>query len=334
MQSTARQPYPKRALAGLMGAAVVFVLLGLLATLWQMRYLGDSWLLGEQQYKVGYILAGDALSPYQYRPLAYHMAAYAAIGVDAAGLPYALGFLVFRLLQNAGIFAAFWAYWRAWGLSPGGALLCLAILLYAMSNALTDSDLAFDTYGDLLWYGVAAWAILTRRDRLVAVVVVLAASTRETSIFIPLLYLIAAWPERDRRIKALLALLVWGGVYGGIRLGYGARIEGGAYGALPGLSMIQYNLSRGLDTLLNLFATYSLVPLLLFVGWRRLPRLLRYWALGLLPAWLGLMLVFGVWAETRLFLVPFAIVVLPATLLRLTGAESSSVAGTSSDVAG
>lgn len=301
----------------LFGLAFAFTLLGFLATLWQVQHLGSRWLLGEQQYKVSDILLGDAPSPFQYRPLSYHAAALAAIGVDALGLPYALGFILIRLLQNIAIFAAFWAFWRTLGLRATETLLCLSVLLYAMSNTLTDSDLAFDTYGDLLFYGLAAWAILTERDRIVAVVVVLAAATRETSLFIPLLYLVSVAAQPRRRTYAVLALLAWGITYAAIRLGYGPRAEMGAYGALPGPEMIRYNLSRGVDTMVNLLATFSLLPVLLLVGWRRLPALLQRWALVLLVPWFGLMLWFGVWAETRLFLVPFAVVMIPAALFAL-----------------
>jgi hypothetical protein len=317
MTETTRKPYPWRRVLTLFGLAFVFTLLGLLVTLWQVQHLGSQWLLGEQHYKVTYILLGEAPSPFQYRPLSYHLAAVAAIGLDTVGLPYALGFLLLRLLQNIGIFAVFWAFWRALGLRSTETLLALSVLLYAMSNTLTDSDLAFDTYGDLLLYGLAGWAILAQRDRLVAVVVVLAAATRETSIFIPLLYGVAVWSQPQRRGYAVMALLAWVGVYGSIRLGYGPRGEIGAYGVLPGLDMIRYNLSRGIETVLNLLATFSLLPILLLVGWRRLPVLLQRWALVLMLPWFGLMLWFGVWAETRLFLVPFAVVLIPAALFAL-----------------
>lgn len=286
--------------------------LGILTALWQVQYLGSVWILNEQQEKVQYILDGVALSPYQYRPLAYYVAGIAAIVTNATGVHYAFGFVLLRMLQNAAIFAAFIAYWRAWNINWAGVAVGIALLLYGMSNALTDSDLAFDTYADLLWYAVAGWAILTERDRLVPVVALFAAASRETSIFIPLLHIITTWKQRERLPVALLSLMLWSLTYGSIRITFGPRAEFGAYGHEPGLEMIAYNLSRGLETALNLLATVSIIPAIVIFGWRLLPVLLRHWAIVMVPAWLVFMLWFGVWAETRLFLAPFAVIGIPA----------------------
>jgi hypothetical protein len=88
-----------------------------------------------------------------------------------------------------------------------------------------------------------------------------------------------------------------------------------AYGMLPGVEMLHFNLSGGHGAYLGLLLTFGALPLLPVLLWKRMNVTLKVWALLMLVY--GASLLYGaVLAETRLLLLPFALVVLPCLLLK------------------
>ena len=115
-------------------------------------------------------------------------------------------------------------------------------------------------------------------------------------------------------IYGIFGLFVWGLIFVGLRLYYSdAPLYkiGGVFS--PGLEYIKYNLSvRQLPILL--FQTFGILPL---VGWfqrKRWHAFVRLIVVVLVPVWLFIHVPLGVWAETRIFLVLVAIVVIPSVL--------------------
>lgn len=85
-----------------------------------------------------------------------------------------------------------------------------------------------------------------------------------------------------------------------------------------GLDLLAFNL-RGEHGAYSLWVlAFGALPLVPVLVWRKLPSLVKAFALLSVP-YVALMLWFGVLAETRLFLVPFALVVIPAVVIGLRG---------------
>jgi uncharacterized membrane protein len=88
------------------------------------------------------------------------------------------------------------------------------------------------------------------------------------------------------------------------------------FGLSPGWDYVSYNLRDG-RTWEYLFRTVNIVPLVALAGVRQWPRELRAFAVAIVPAWLVIHLSASILAESRLLLVPLAVVFIPGALLAL-----------------
>jgi hypothetical protein len=235
--------------------------------------------------------------------------------------PVAWGFLSWRFLQNFPIFIFAGMYYRSLGLSRPIVLLAMNILAWGMSQALYDSDLSFNTYMDLLLYLVAAFVLVRRRYEWIILISILSALNRETGALIPVLSLaIGLWIESNprRRRCALWASLIGAalfvGIYGGIRAWLGPRELFHAFDKDLGLPVFVENVAR-LNTWARLAIMFGILPYLAFRNWRRWSTPLKCFGCTLLPVWIAIHFLASVVAETRLFLVPLAIVLIPGALL-------------------
>lgn len=289
----------------------------------QIRAVGRDYVTGEQMRRHRAILDGTANAPYQYRILSeYGLAAFLrAARALAVSEPEYWACFSMRLLQNLLIFglAAWW--YRASGFRLYLVLLGLALLAWGMSQALYNSDLAFNTYADVAGYFAAVLLIHSRRDVWLIPLMAAATLNRETCGLIPVLLLAVRFTEVRHQRPALLRLLsvaaasgmVYAGVFVGLRLWFGARPLAVPVGYAPGLGFVAYNLGRPI-TYIQLTATFSLLPLLAALAWRAWPASLKKLGWALVPAWLIIHLLYSVIAETRLLLVPFGLLVVPGVL--------------------
>ena len=110
-----------------------------------------------------------------------------------------------------------------------------------------------------------------------------------------------------------LALACYVGVFLGLRLLYGAQDLMLPYGHKPGLDILAYNLLRSV-TFEQMLATLGVIPLVAALGYRQWPATLRAFFWTLVPLWLVIHAGMAVLAETRLLLVPQALVLIPAAL--------------------
>lgn len=271
------------------------------------------------------VIQGTSGTPWQYRVLSDYLVEGLLLLVKALGLPrpVLVAFVVFRLVQNALIFMLASAYFRKLGLSTYVSVLGLVILTWSMSHALYDSDLQFSTYSDLIFYLLAGLAILKGNYLWLVPITLLAALNRESSVFIPFLLFGAGFlhgPESRERKSALLiggiSLLVYMAVYAGLRLVIGPRAFVGTAEIEPGLRLLFVNLTRA-RTWPQVFLTFSLVPVLALLSWRYWPRVLHIFFWVMVPLWVLIHFYASVVAETRLFLVPFSLIIIPAALFGL-----------------
>ncbi len=300
----------------LVASALLFSLM--LAAL-QVREVGWEYLVGGDQLKRHRaVLEGTSIDPWQYRVLSEY-AVEGALRL-ARHLPVAqpdpVAFVALRVLQNLVLLLLAAVYYRKLGLSRYLALLGMSLLAWGMSFGFHDADLQFNTYSDVIFYLLAALAILGGRILWILPIAGLAAANRETSLLIPFMTLAEVVPHaKGRARKALFvaagSLVLSASILIAIRLAYGPRPHGMT--APIGLSLLLYNLGRP-QSWVFLFATFGLLPIMALMSAAAWPPAVRanFWAI--VPVWLVVHSFSAVIAETRLFLVPHALVIIPGSL--------------------
>lgn len=281
--------------------------------------LAPAWhfLETEQRSRHAAVLAGTAGDPWSYRLLSDRLIEALRRVAPAASLPAI--FVALRFVQNAAIFALAAAYFASLQFRPAIVHAGLAALAWSVCFANYNAGLAFDTYFDVLFYLAAATLVAHRRPVLVAPLALLAATNRETALLIPLLMAITddGRSTGPRLAFAGVTLLGQVAVVLAIRIAIGPQdlIVGGE-GHRQGWALLAYNVGRPV-TWLNLGTTYLFLPVAAALAWRRWPARLQTTFVGMVPLWTAVHFVAAIVAETRLFLVPWVIVVLPAALVAL-----------------
>ncbi len=300
-------------------------MLGFFTTFQHVEARGLEYLeQGEQIQRHQAILEGRAGNPWQYRILAPYMLNPILKFLENLELPYhtAMSFILFRVIQDASIFVIFYAYQRKLGLSLLHSLCGMALLAWAMSYSHYDSDLQFSTFFDVIFYLLAGLSIIEKKYIWIIPITFLAALNRETSGLIPFLLLpnaLFVLPGRSMQ-KMLsvffIASLIFGIVFVGLRMYYPSQELLLPYGHKPGLDLLKYNLFN-LVTWLQLIATFNIIPIIAIAGYKKWPYQLRLFFWVIVPLWFLIHAFGAVMAETRLFLVPIALVFIPSALLAL-----------------
>lgn len=314
------------------------VLLALITVAVQEQALGLSSVIGEQLRRHDAVLAGTAPDPWEYRLLAEWVVSAALwttrhLRVPA---PVAVAFLGVRLLQNVAIFLLAAAYYRRLGLPAMLGAVGLVFLGWSMTHALHNSDLSVNTYFDVIAYLLAGLCATTGRSWALVPLAGVAALNRDTAGLIPFFAVASlvgpltseprkgislrfAMENRRAILHATSALATFVAVYVAIRV-----VRGPApwpWGYATGADILWKNL-RATSTYLYVGLTVSVLPLLAVWNWRRLPALLRGLLLVMVPTWLMVHLLSAYVAETRVLLVPMAVILIPSALFFST--ESTS----------
>jgi hypothetical protein len=280
------------------------------------------------------VLDGIVGDPWRYRLLSDWGAEGALRIADAIGFsqPAVVGFLGFRVLQNLAIFGLMWLFLRRLGFGPYERLFGLSLLAWGFTQALFHQAMSFNTYGDIAFYLAAALLILNRRWWWVVPLTVVAAVNRETSGLIPVMLMAMAWPlgwrsEEGRRALRIgaIALVAFGATYGIVRWAVGPSFFIVPNGQDPGAELFEYNVARGM-TWDFVFQTLNILPLLALLAWRRWSPELKAIGLAIVPAWIGIHVFTSVLAESRLLLVPLALVFIPGALAGLSARAESRAA--------
>ncbi len=275
--------------------------------IWYEELRGQRW-----------VIEGTSIDPWQYRIFAPYVIEGIRWFVEWIGLTASYGriFLGLRILQNLLIFIAVGWYWQKVGVSKYFVVIAMMILAWRFTYSNYATGLAFDTYFDLLLYILAALAIIRERYLWIIPLSALAAINRETGILIPVLLLSSAVELRpkisiDKRrfYIAIAGLLIFSLLYVGIRIAYGPRPFDHMHE--PGLNQFLANLKNPF-TYYSSLATFLLFPILALLRWRSWPSILRSFFWVLVPIWIVVHSFTSVLAEARLFLVPYAVVIIPA----------------------
>jgi hypothetical protein len=311
---------PIRAIAGALVLAAVALVLGLFTTSEHAHALGVPFLDDIQHVRHDDVVLGQAGDPWQYRVLPDFMLTYMIELARHAGIrtPVRNSFLVFRWLQDTVIFVTAFLYYRKLGLSTGHAALGLSVLAWGISYASFESDLQFSTQFDVLFYLLAGLIILNNKLIWLLPLSLAAALNRETSAFIPLLVLCQGRHDESswigRTTVFILALTLWAGTFVAIRLVLPPQSLITLPGHAVGYGLLRYNLLREI-TWYRLLATVGIVPLVAMAGYHSWPAVLRRFFWVIVPLWCLIHAIAAVMAETRLFLVPHALIFVPGALL-------------------
>lgn len=280
--------------------------------------------LNVHQYKVHQqMMDGAAGNPWQYRILADWMLDPLIKLFAAADVPIPRGgvFIVFRFLQCLLIFLSAGVYYRKLSLPLIANLFGLSVLAWGMSHSLYNSDFSFNNFFDIAFYLIAATLIMGGALGWIPLLMIPAALNRETSVLIPLM-LIGFTYFSDRRadnvkravIPTVISLVIFMAIFAGLRMYYGEQRFLTADGYYPGIGLLVLNISR-LVTWEQILITLGVVPFLAVFAYRAWPGALKIFFWVVVPLWFGVHFFAALVAETRLLLVPFALVFIPGALL-------------------
>lgn len=248
-------------------------------------------------------------------------------------LKYMIVFIAFRFLLNFLVFALAFYVWHYFVKNRYLLLMGLILLSLGMGNAVIASDLTFNTYLDNVFYLLAAIIILYKKNPLWLIpVTVLAAFNRETALLIPVLYFLSHLKLKEVSVKEFMRPLkllpekkVWllsaslmvffAAIFIGLRMYYGF-VPAKVWKVPAGPEMVKLNLfsTVAAKSYFEMLGIFSIIPLIILYRFKQFPQLLQIWFLGIVPLWFAVHIYSVVIYQTRLFLVPVILILLPMFL--------------------
>lgn len=290
---------------------------------------GNAIDLERQEVRHLLMLDGNSefFNPWQYRMFSTLVTEgfYRTIHAIIPGADRTVCFLLFRFLQNLLIFIVADYYFRALNIhNPLLRLVGITLLGVCMAHSVFQSDLSFNTYFDILFYLLGALLILREKYVWLIPLMAVAAFNRETAALIPAMLIILHinWPKlsvpKPVLIYGLASGFVFVLVFVGVRLYYGYQPAVGIHGMSTVADFLMFNL-KFFRMYLELIGTFLIVPFVIVFYLNRLPAVLQKWFWLVCPIWFVVHLCFSTAVETRLFLVPQALVFIPALLVLVEG---------------
>jgi len=275
------------------------------------------------------IIEGKAGNPWQYRVLSAYIVEGLIKLLQALGVPspHVLVFIGLRYIQDSTIFFVAYLYYQKSGISFYSSMIGIMILAWSMSYSHYDSDLQFNTFFDVIFYLLAGLSIISQKPLFIPPITFFAALNRETSGFIPFMCIFAAlfvYPKKLRArsvIIGIISVFIYTLTFFSLRIAYGEQFLITFYGNYPGLPILRYNVFRAI-TWWQLLATLGVIPFISLLGYSKWNAYLRVFFWVVVPIWFVIHLVAAVMAETRLFLVPQALVFIPGSLILIQQSHS------------
>jgi hypothetical protein len=248
-------------------------------------------------------------------------------------MKYMLIFILFRFFEHLLIFYLAWKLWSYFISNKWLIFLGINLLALALGNAVAVADLSFNTYMDIIFYLATANIIVYKKNPILLIpITILAALNRETSIMIPALYFISqtdftkfklnkkfwatiGFPAKQTWLFTILLYVLFFAIFISLRLHFGYKPQQ-EWKAPAGLPMLKLNLfsAVGAKAYLEIISTYGVIPLIILYRFKSFPYLLKKWFLFLVPIWFAVHYISVVAYQTRLFMVPFAMIMLPMLL--------------------
>jgi len=238
-------------------------------------------------------------------------------------------FFAFRFLQDLAILLLAYSYLSIFVSSNSLRWIGLIIITLGMGNSVVDSDLSFNTYLDVILYLCAGLVIVKNLSPWwIVLITVLGAFNRETSVFIPAIYFMSradwkAWPhfvktflaDKSAFLVTTISAILYVIIFFGIRAYYGTRpLE--AWRVDPGWPMIKLNFfsSASIKTYMEFFGVFAFFPIWAVFILKSADGRLKTFFYTLVPVWFALHLYTAIGFQTRLFLVPTILVIIPVVL--------------------
>jgi hypothetical protein len=265
------------------------------------------------------ILRGEAPSPYRYRvlaPLVIESLAAAARPVWGADASFRRAFTLVAFASLVALLLSQYAYLKVW-FTDEQALVGMLALACVLRATLEDNTLRYAPWSLLepSLLTLALLAIWHRRTIPLLPLTLIASLNRETGILIPLALAINGFKERSPRQLRMAAVCfaISIAVFVGLRFTLHAAPPVYSLATIWEMNRSGEGIRAAAQNVL-LFMGVSGWILVAF-GWRRAPQYVKrtYW---LIPAYLPLYLIWGVWYEVRL-LMPIYPILLPALLASL-----------------
>ncbi len=251
-------------------------------------------------------------------------------------MKYMILFILFRFSEHFFIFFLVWRLWQHFIKSKWLIFFGINFLALAFGNAVTAADLSFNTYMDIILYLLAANIIVYKKNPYwLLLLTPLSAFNRETGLLMPALYFVSqtdftgfsfrkinigqiVFPKKQTWLLTIACYVIFISIFIGLKIYFGYRPQQ-VWKAPAGLPMLKLNLfsAVGVKAYLELIGTFAVIPLIVFYKFRSFPYLLRKWFLFLVPLWFVIHFVSVVAYQTRLFMVPMVLVLLPMLLWRV-----------------
>lgn len=255
---------------------------------------------------------------------------FVALMQTPGAMKYMLIFVLFRFAEHLLIFFLAWKLWSYFIKSKWLLFFAINFLALSLGNAVAVADLSFNTYMDIILYLLTAILIVYKKNPLWLLgITLLGAFNRETSIMIPALYFISqtnfsqfnfkkpslkaiTWPASNTWVLVTVLYVLFFSIFFWLRMHYGYRPQQ-VWKVPAGLQMLKLNLasSIGIKAYMELLATYAVLPFLILYKFKSFPYLLKKWFIFMVPVWFAIHFVSVVAYQTRLFMVPFVIIMLP-----------------------
>ncbi len=248
-------------------------------------------------------------------------------------MKYMIVFVFFRFMQHFLIFYLVYRFWKYFVSNTWLLLLGISFLALAFGNAVTAADLSFNTYTDIILYTLTALLIVYKWNPLWLIpIIILSAFNRETGLMMPALYFISLtdftrfnlkkfnvkeinFPPLKTWILVSVLYIIFISIFIALRVHFGYR-EQQVWKVPSGLPMLKLNLfsAVGFKAYLELIGTFAIIPIIILYKFKRFPELLRKWFIFLVPVWFAIHYVSVVAYQTRLFMVPMILIMLPMIL--------------------
>lgn len=244
-------------------------------------------------------------------------------------LKYTLVFVGFRFVQHLLIFWLAFKYLTMFVSNRALAGLGVVLIALIMGNTVSDSDLSFNTYADVIIYLVGGLIILRKyNDWWLVPLIIVGAFNRETSVLIIALFFfsrldLSKKPDWMQVLKANSRLIVvcaistvlFISIFVALRMYYGYQAPT-VWRVPAGPKMLKLNLlsSVSIKTYMEMFGVFMVLPVWCLMIFRQMHPSLRLFFLVLVPVWFAVHLWSVVCYQSRLFLVPTILIFLPAVM--------------------
>ncbi|RFM30170.1 hypothetical protein [Deminuibacter soli] len=248
-------------------------------------------------------------------------------------LKYTVVFILFRFCLNFLVLSLAFLLWQKLVRSRWLKWTGLIIVSLAMGNGVIASDLVFSTYLDNVFYLLTAIIIVYNKNpRWLLLIVPLAAFNRETSLLIPFLFFVSMmdfsqfsfkrfnlaairFPAKQVWLLTSILYVLFFSIFIAVRVHYGYRPPQ-IWKVPAGIPMLKLNLlsSMAPKSYFELLGVMSIIPLIIIYQFKRFPLRMRVWFLALVPIWFAVHCYTVVAYQTRIFLVPLIIILVPMLL--------------------